>query len=240
MRGIGKDNSLELLHILHWYRDVRRSRCGSFTTRAQKGRDRTKSCFASLLTRDVEHRMWSLDSQVWTLRHISRHPVRVTILTFPAKQLPHNDLHELPPRWRFEHADCIGGRHAFTFVAHAGPWIATPDRSRRSHRLDDPESAHRRGRAGYESMQPMATRSDLTSLADRLARGSESDRNKASSLRARLRDGDFRPGDRIRLVIDGNITQDDTISVIAGSKVLLKDVGEIPSPGCCDPSFRTT
>lgn len=84
---------------------------------------------------------------------------------------------------------------------------------------------------GYETMQPMATRAELTALADRLARGSESDRNKASALRIRLRDGDFRAGDRIRLVIEGNVTQDDTVSVIAGSKVLLKDIGEIPLAG---------
>jgi len=84
---------------------------------------------------------------------------------------------------------------------------------------------------GYEAMQPMATRAELSALADRLARGSESDRNKASALRIRLRDGDFRPGDRIRLVLEGNVTQDDTISVIAGSKVLLKDIGEIPLTG---------
>jgi len=84
---------------------------------------------------------------------------------------------------------------------------------------------------GYEAMQPMATRSELSAMADRLARGSESDRNKASALRTRLRDGDFRAGDRIRLVIEGNVTQDDTVSVIAGSKVLLKDIGEVPLAG---------
>jgi protein involved in polysaccharide export with SLBB domain len=80
-------------------------------------------------------------------------------------------------------------------------------------------------------MQPMATRNDLTALADRLSRGSEVDRNKASSLRARLREGDFRAGDRVRLVLDGSVTQDDTVSVVAGSKILLKDVGEIPLAG---------
>ena len=84
---------------------------------------------------------------------------------------------------------------------------------------------------GYEAMQPMATRADLTALADRLARGSTSDRNRANLMRARLRDGDFRSGDKIRLVIDGNVTQDDTISVIAGSKLMLKDIGEIPLTG---------
>jgi protein involved in polysaccharide export with SLBB domain len=87
------------------------------------------------------------------------------------------------------------------------------------------------GAQGYAAMQPMATRADLTALADRLSRGSEVDRNKANALRARLREGDFRPGDRIRLVLDGSVTQDDTITVVAGSKVQLKDVGEIPLSG---------
>jgi protein involved in polysaccharide export with SLBB domain len=87
------------------------------------------------------------------------------------------------------------------------------------------------GAQGYAAMQPMATRADLTALADRLSRGSDVDRNKANALRARLREGDFRPGDRIRLVIDGSVTQDDTIAVVAGSKVQLKDVGEIPLSG---------
>ena len=84
---------------------------------------------------------------------------------------------------------------------------------------------------GYEAMQPMATRADLTALADRLGRGSEDDRNKASVLRARLREGDFRPGDRIGLVIDGAVTQSDTVPVVAGSKILLKDIGEISLAG---------
>ena len=83
----------------------------------------------------------------------------------------------------------------------------------------------------YAAMQPMATRADLTALADRLARGSEVDRNKAAALRARLKEGDFRPGDRIRLVLDGSVTQDDTIPVVAGSKIQLKDIGEIPLAG---------
>ena len=84
---------------------------------------------------------------------------------------------------------------------------------------------------GYENMQPMATRADLTSLAERLSRGSESDRNRASELRTRLREGDFRPGDRVRLVLDGSVTQDDTLPVIAGSKILVKDIGEIALAG---------
>jgi protein involved in polysaccharide export with SLBB domain len=84
---------------------------------------------------------------------------------------------------------------------------------------------------GYEAMQPMATRADLTSMADRLSRGSEEDRARASGLRARLREGDFQPGDRIRLVLDGAVTQDDTLAVAAGSKIRLKDIGDISLAG---------
>ena len=87
------------------------------------------------------------------------------------------------------------------------------------------------GAQGYEAMQPMATRADLTGMADRLSRGSAEDRARASELRTRLRDGDFQPGDRIRLVLDGTVTQDDTIPVSAGSKIRLKDVGEISLAG---------
>lgn len=84
---------------------------------------------------------------------------------------------------------------------------------------------------GYEAMQPMATRADLTAMAERLSRGSAEDRARAADLRTRLRDGDFQPGDRIRLVLDGAVTQDDTLPVSAGSRIRLKDVGEISLAG---------
>jgi protein involved in polysaccharide export with SLBB domain len=88
------------------------------------------------------------------------------------------------------------------------------------------------GRAsGYETMQPMATRSDLTALSDRLSRGSENDRARASELRTRLTEGDFHPGDRIGLVIEGSVTQSDTLPVTAGSKVNLKDIGDVSLAG---------
>lgn len=84
---------------------------------------------------------------------------------------------------------------------------------------------------GSESMQPMATRADLTALADRLERGNESERNQAAALRARLREGDFRPGDRILLVIEGNVLVNDTTAVVAGPKIVLTDIGDIPLNG---------
>jgi hypothetical protein len=81
------------------------------------------------------------------------------------------------------------------------------------------------------AMQPMATRAELSALADRLAGGSAAERAKAAALRVRLRDGDFQAGDRIALQIDGNVTLYDTVAVAAGSKIDLKDIGEIPLNG---------
>lgn len=81
------------------------------------------------------------------------------------------------------------------------------------------------------TMQPMATRAELTALADRLASGSAAERVKAADLRVRLRDGDFQAGDRVALQIEGNVTLYDTVAVAAGSKIDLKDIGEIPLHG---------
>jgi protein involved in polysaccharide export with SLBB domain len=93
-------------------------------------------------------------------------------------------------------------------------------------------AAGAQGRAsGYQTMQPMATRSDLTALSDRLSQGSANDRARASELRQRLTEGDFHPGDRIGLVIEGSVTQSDTLPVTSGSKVNLKDIGDVSLAG---------
>jgi protein involved in polysaccharide export with SLBB domain len=80
--------------------------------------------------------------------------------------------------------------------------------------------------------QPMATRAELTAQAGRLERGSAADRTQAASIRARLREGDFRPGERLALVIEGNVTLvDSAVAVTAGPKVSLPDIGDIPLAG---------
>lgn len=82
------------------------------------------------------------------------------------------------------------------------------------------------------AMQPMATRADLTALADRLERGTGEERNQAAALRGRLREGDFRPGDRLSIVLEGNVTMADTaVAVTAGPKITLPDIGDIPLNG---------
>jgi protein involved in polysaccharide export with SLBB domain len=81
------------------------------------------------------------------------------------------------------------------------------------------------------AMQPMATRTELTALAERLERGSDTERGQAAALRARLREGDFRPGDRISLIVEGNVVVNDTVSVVAGPKITMTDIGDIPLAG---------
>jgi protein involved in polysaccharide export with SLBB domain len=82
------------------------------------------------------------------------------------------------------------------------------------------------------AMQPMATRADLTALAARLERGNGDERSQAAALRVRLRDGDFHAGDRLSLVIEGNVTLADTaVSVVSGPKITLPDIGDIPLAG---------
>lgn len=86
-------------------------------------------------------------------------------------------------------------------------------------------------KANEGTMQPVATRAEIVALASRLESGNESSRNQASVLRARLRDGDFRPGDRIFLGIEGNVPLLDTLPVSAGPKVTVPDVGDISLVG---------
>lgn len=175
--------------------------------------------------------MWSVDTYVWSDRYISRPPPRGGLEPFPRNSLTGNDLQEVLPGRDLSMATALGVGMLTTRLF--APALAAPTWIRRTlaAMLLLPLWGLPAAAQGYEAMQPMATRTELTALADRLARGSESDRNRASALRIRLRDGDFRAGDRIRLVIEGNVTQDDTVSVIAGSKVLLKDIGEIPLAG---------
>lgn len=175
--------------------------------------------------------MWSLGTYVLSSRYILAATADVTKFSCTANQLSTRNLAEIAPA-------------RFVSMATAqGPGMRLPAM------LFRPPGSTRWGRTlllavvlvlggrglagaqGYESMQPMATRADLTAMADRLSRGSEADRARAADLRTRLREGDFHAGDRVRLVIDGSVTQDDTLPVIAGSKIRVKDIGEISLAG---------
>lgn len=56
-------------------------------------------------------------------------------------------------------------------------------------------------------------------------------RSEAESVRTRLRDGDVRVGDRLRLLVEGPMTLSDTLSVAAGRIVVVPGVGRVPLAG---------
>jgi protein involved in polysaccharide export with SLBB domain len=88
---------------------------------------------------------------------------------------------------------------------------------------------------------PPATRSAATACLAQLEHVSRSTsasadaRTQASErmaqLRTRLREGDFRPGDRIYLLVRGDSTLSDTLTVEAGGVIDLKGIGQIPLTG---------
>jgi protein involved in polysaccharide export with SLBB domain len=61
--------------------------------------------------------------------------------------------------------------------------------------------------------RPLATRAELDSLAQALAADSIGNRATLLQLRARLADGDFQAGDRIRLRVEGQQVLSDTFTV---------------------------
>lgn len=94
---------------------------------------------------------------------------------------------------------------------------------------------------GTQLTQVLVTRAQLDSLLQDYERASQSNiyssvlrddfRRKAALVRARLADGDFRPGDRINLEVEGETALIDTFVVQAGRQILLPSVGMIPLTG---------
>jgi hypothetical protein len=86
-----------------------------------------------------------------------------------------------------------------------------------------------------------ATRAQLETIASECTRkAADATRNaseraqsldEAKELRDRLRDGDFRVGDRIILRISGGAIALDTLSVTTGRGLTIPDAGEIPLDG---------
>ena len=168
---------------------------------------------------------------MWPSRYIPTRANRHHEWIQLANRLKFFQLNETHPARRLSMASALGTGMLATLLASRHALSRVWTRAVLIAGLLLPSSGLPAAAQGYEAMQPMATRADLTAMADRLSRGSAEDRTKASELRTRLRDGDFQPGDRIRLVLDGAVTQDDTIPVSAGSRIRLKDVGEISVAG---------
>jgi protein involved in polysaccharide export with SLBB domain len=59
----------------------------------------------------------------------------------------------------------------------------------------------------------------------------EQSRLEAMLIRQRLEQGDLRVGDRILLLVEGHPTLSDTFNVVAGRKIVLQEIGDIPLEG---------
>lgn len=89
-----------------------------------------------------------------------------------------------------------------------------------------------------EVTKPSASRLQLESLAAQLERDAATQdaetaantRARASAIRERLQNGDFRPGDRIHVVIQGPVAANDTLIVNEGDSLSI--------PGVADASLR--
>lgn len=87
----------------------------------------------------------------------------------------------------------------------------------------------------------MLTRTDLTTLLDQYEKALESPaysdriknqiRSEAQRVRDRLQHGDFRPGDRVVLTVEGQPNLPDTVAVEPGPKITLPVFGDISLQG---------
>lgn len=92
---------------------------------------------------------------------------------------------------------------------------------------------------GWDGTGLHVTRAELEQLLARYeatassASGSlrEQARQEVISIRQRLEEGDLRVGDRVLLVVEGHPQLTDTFNVVAGRKLVLPDMGDIPLEG---------
>lgn len=96
---------------------------------------------------------------------------------------------------------------------------------------------------GTQFDDPLATRAELETFADSLARNAsatDSARAMLDRVRARLRLGDFRPGDRVQLEVVGESTLTDTFTVDPERHLRLPPptIGTLPLEGVLRIEFE--
>lgn len=90
--------------------------------------------------------------------------------------------------------------------------------------------------SGWDGTGLHVTRAELEQLLARYeaaSAGSMRDqaRQEAIAIRQRLAEGDLRVGDRVLLVVEGHPQLTDTFHVVAGRKLVLPDIGDVPLEG---------
>ena len=88
------------------------------------------------------------------------------------------------------------------------------------------------GFATRAELESLATKSDRATADASLSTEQRSyEQSLAFNLRRRLREGDFQPGDRVAITLDGPIKFHDTVVVRSNSTILLPELPEISLAG---------
>lgn len=157
---------------------------------------------------------------------------------------PHTD-NRLTPRSSGARARAVRAAALTTAVALAVAACA-PATSRAST-APVPAPVPARADSGSSLLEPMLTRSDLQGLAARLDSVARFGADEATRSRARadaviaqrrLQLGDFQAGDRFFLSISGGVVLTDTVTVLNGPSVSIKDVAVIPLTGVLRSELR--
>jgi protein involved in polysaccharide export with SLBB domain len=92
----------------------------------------------------------------------------------------------------------------------------------------------------HEHAGPQVTRAELQELLARYEAATTSQsagalrehaRMEAALIRQRLDEGDMRVGDRILIHVEGHPQLSDTFNVVAGRKIVMPDIGDVPLEG---------
>ena len=104
-----------------------------------------------------------------------------------------------------------------------------------------PRQASAQGASEWDAHQVLATRSGLEQLKGRLLQASKSPAysthlralaiSEATQIDRRLADGDFRPGDRLYVQVEGEVGMTDTFTVGSGRDISMQMVGVVPLTG---------
>jgi protein involved in polysaccharide export with SLBB domain len=94
------------------------------------------------------------------------------------------------------------------------------------------------GQEGWQRASAQVTRAELEELLARYeaaaatgGSGRDQARLEATLIRQRLAEGDLRVGDRVMLVVEGHPQLTETFTVVAGRKLELPEIGDVPLEG---------
>ncbi|HYD53575.1 MAG TPA: SLBB domain-containing protein [Gemmatimonadaceae bacterium] len=98
----------------------------------------------------------------------------------------------------------------------------------------------RRSLARRSQLDSLASAAEQAALTSRDKKVAQRKRGEAERLRARLRDGDFKVGDRVILAVPGNAELSDTMTVRSGLRIELPNLESVPVAGLLRSELQPT